>query len=163
MSDSLEKNLIRFSCPSCGTSLVVDRAITGTRGSCQACGEAIIIPPIQAPTSLSERQAAPISMKPRGLSKKRPSRSPFKTVSEGATDGVSEGVSEGRRGVRSTASAGPLNKPVRRGRSVSPATVISHSHEQKKDVKAIVIMALVTCLVVCFALGVYYFMVYGQY
>lgn len=159
MSDSLEKNLIRFSCPACGIRLEVDRAIAGTQSACQSCGEAITIPPIEAPTSLSEKQAAPISIKPRSLSKKRPSRSPFERVSEG----VSGVISEGRGTMRSTAAAAPLNKPARRGRSVSPATAISHSHEQKKDVKALVIMALVTCLVVCFALGVYYFMVYGQF
>ena len=56
----------------------------------------------------------------------------------------------------------PFKKSAMRARSVSPATVLSHSHEQKKNVKALIVMALVTCLVVCFALGVYYYLVYGS-
>ena len=56
-------------------------------------------------------------------------------------------------------------KPVtaRRSRAVSPATAISQSHEDKKNIKAFITMAIVTCVVACIALGVYYFMVYDQH
>lgn len=163
MSDSLEKNLIKFACPACGIRLAVDRAIAGTRGFCHSCGAAVTVPPIEVPTTLSQKQAAPIPIKPRSLSKKRLPRSPFERVNENVSESVSEGVSPGRRERRPTATAASVNKSGRRARSLSPATVISHSHEQKKNVKALIIMALVTCLVACFALGVYYFMVRGQF
>jgi energy-coupling factor transporter transmembrane protein EcfT len=57
----------------------------------------------------------------------------------------------------------PYKKSAMRARSVSPASVLSHAHEQKKNTKALIVMALVICLVVCFTLGVYYYLVYGSF
>lgn len=162
MSYSSEKNLIRFACPACGTRLVVDSALGGLERPCQSCGALIVIPPLEVSMSLSEKRAAPVAVQPRTLAKKRVSSSRLDAPSRGGSN-ASRGDGHDGLEVMPVTKPVPYKKSAMRARSVSPASVLSHAHEQKKNTKALIVMALVICLVVCFTLGVYYYLVYGSF
>jgi hypothetical protein len=51
--------------------------------------------------------------------------------------------------------------PSTSGRKLSPATAISQDASQSKEVKTLLIMVMITCIVVCIALGVYFYMTSG--
>ena len=201
MSDTSDKSLIRFDCPSCQTSLAVDRALAGKDSPCQSCGALVTVPPLDVSMTLSEKQAAPLAIQPRIRSRKRAPSSPFELVNEGdgnpnkgdshASKGrahpdrdrskASRGRSNTIMGSRnSTTKSGSNSTAVKaaaptldrtkkqarqagQARSVNPATMLSQSHEDKKNIRAFITITIVTLVVACLALGVYYFMVYGQY
>lgn len=165
MPDSSAKDLIKFTCSSCGAPLRVDRALAGTEGACQSCGTRLIVPPLGLPTTLSEKQAAPVAVQPRVRSakKKRVPDSPFELVKEEGNRSTPAPSHARAEGIAAPKPDFVPQSTKRRGRSVSPATVLSQSHEDKKNVRAFITITIVTCLVACLALGVYYFMVYGQH
>ena len=45
---------------------------------------------------------------------------------------------------------------------VNAATGMSQKAAESKDVKTLLLMVLITCVVVCIALGVYYYMTIGE-
>lgn len=49
-----------------------------------------------------------------------------------------------------------------RAHKVSADTGISQNATESKDVKTLMLMVLITCIVVCIALGVYYYMTIGE-
>ncbi len=159
MSESSEKNMLRFGCPECGTRLVVDPSLAGKEGPCPSCGDIIIAPPIAAATSLVAKDAPPVTVKPRGLAKSDP-----KPSASSAPSG-SGPTPERRRRSRPSGVVAPAVKsgstPSTSGRKLSPATAISQDASQSKEVKTLLIMVMITCIVVCIALGVYFYMTSG--
>ncbi len=124
MPQSPENNLLRFGCPACGIRLVVDQSIAGTEGPCPSCGARIIAPPLEVSRSLTERQASPLVIKPRGVS--------TGPLPPSTSNPVSQPDSE----VAPSSSPKPIKKPLRRTRSVSPTTALSDKHQEKKNLKA---------------------------
>lgn len=144
MSQSSENNLLRFGCPACGVRLVVDRSIAGTEGPCPSCGARIIAPPLEVARSLTERQAAPVVIKPRGVS-----TGPL-------PPSTSNPVSHPGREVAPLTEPEPIKNSARRTRSVSPTTALSEKHQEKKNLKAFFKMMIALAVVVGIALAVYY-------
>jgi len=146
MSQSSENNLLRFGCPACGIRLVVDQAIAGTEGPCPSCGARIIAPPLEVSRSLTERQASPLVIKPRGVSTGPLPPSTSNPVSRPDSEVIPSPDPE------------PMEKPRRRARSVSPATALSEKHLEKKNLKAFFTMMIALAVVVGIALAIYYFL-----
>lgn len=144
MSQSSENNLLRFGCPACGIRLVVDQSIAGTEGPCPSCGARIVAPPLEVSRTLSEKPAAPVNIKPRGVSTGQ--MPPSSTNTESRSKSAPESTPE------------PMKKPVRRSRSVSPTTALSEKHQDKKNIKAFLKMLFALVVVVGIALAVYYFL-----
>ncbi len=156
MSESSEKNMLRFGCPSCETRLVVDPSLAGKEGPCPSCGEIIIAPPIAAATSLVAKAAPPVVVKPRDVSRKHDEPVP---PSAPASD---QRQRMRGRGVQVPAvAASPVRSPgSRQVASKTPVsqTSVSQPQVQSNDVKTLLIILLITLLVVCVALGIYYYM-----
>lgn len=162
MSESSEKHMLRFGCPGCGTRLVVDPSLAGTEGPCPSCGDIIIAPPIAAATSLVAKAAPAVVVQPREVSRKQVEMSTSAPTAE---------QKERRRG-RGTHGPAAMASPARLAgtsgsatvsgsagsRPVAPKSSVSEPETQSKDVKTLLIMLLITILVVCIALGVYYYM-----
>lgn len=153
MSESSEKNMLRFGCPSCETRLVVDPSLAGKEGPCPSCGEIIIAPPIAAATSLVAKAAPAVVVKPRNVVRKHDEPAPSATSSDQ------------RQRMRGRASQVTAVSPVRSAgsRQVASKTSaskgsVSQPQVQSNDVKTLLIILLITLLVVCVALGVYYYM-----
>lgn len=157
MSQSSEKNLLRFGCPACGIRLVVDQSVAGTEGPCPSCGARIVAPPLEVARSLTEKEAAPLVIKPRGVST-GPLSAP---ASEPADEFDMESIELEDRG-ESLPRPGSKTKPVKQSRSVSPTTVLSEKHMEAKNAKAFVKMLIAAAVVACIAVSVYYFLIKAQ-
>lgn len=145
MSDSSEKSQLRFGCPACGVRLVVDQSIAGTEGPCPSCGARIIAPPVEVTRTLSEKQAAPVAIKPRGVS------------TAAITHGFVPSVVDGKPEASFPGSKVDLiKKPVRRKRSVDPTSALSQVHQEKGNLKIFLKMMLAVLVVVAIAAAVYY-------
>lgn len=121
---------LRFGCPACGVRLVVDQSIAGTKGPCPSCGALIVAPPLGAASDPAQREAAPISARPRQLG----AGSPADVSEPPSADPAAESV----------------YKPSKK-RSVSPSTVISDKHREKSNTLAffkILCAVLVVLLIV---------------
>ncbi len=163
MSESSEKHMLRFGCPGCGTRLVVDPSLAGKEGPCPSCGDVIIAPPIAAATSLVAKTGAPVEIKPRGISKSASVASPAPSSPSSSTpdrrrksrkSGVVASVGGSPAAVPSAAKGGAAK--------VSAATGMPQKAAESKDIKTLLLMVLITCVVVCIALGVYYYMTIGE-
>jgi len=134
MSQSPEKNLLRFGCPACGVRLVVDQSIAGTEGPCPSCGARIIAPPMEVNSTLSEKQAAPVAIKPRGVS------------TAAIPHGLKPSGVDGKQQLSSPDSNADRNiKPIRRKRSVDPTSALSQVSQEKKNLKIFLKMMLTAC------------------
>ena len=162
MSESSEKHMLRFGCPGCGTRLVVDPSLAGKEGPCPSCGDVIIAPPIAAATSLVAKTGAPVEIKPRGISKSASVASPAPSSPSSSTpdrrrksrkSGVVASVGSRSAAVPSTAKGAA---------KVNAATGMPQQAAESKDIKTLLLMVLITCVVVCIALGVYYYMTIGE-
>ncbi|MGB2402351.1 MAG: hypothetical protein ACPIA7_02955 [Akkermansiaceae bacterium] len=186
MSDNSEKHMLRFGCPECGTRLVVDPSLAGKEGPCPSCGEVIIAPPIVAATSLVAKAGDPVEIKPREVGRKAVAtgsssskRSEMASASDVAPGprSTQEAIADRRRGRRRSgavspelgvsavagASAPSANKVSgTSARKISADTSISQKATESKDLKTLMLMVLITCIVVCIALGVYYYMTIGE-
>jgi len=145
MSQSSEPPLLRFGCPACGVRLVVDQSIAGTEGPCPSCGARIIAPPVEVARTLPERQAAPVAIKPRGVS----------------TAPIPHGLKpSGVGGKQETCLPAPnpsaIKNPVRRKRSVDPTSALSQVNQEKKTLKIFLKMMLAVLVVAAIATAVYY-------
>ena len=165
MSESSEKHMLRFGCPGCGTRLVVDPSLAGKEGPCPSCGDVIIAPPIAAATSLVAKAGAPVEIKPRGISKSASVASPAPSSPSSSAStpdrrrksrksGVVASVGSRSAAVPSTAEGGAAK--------VNAATGMPQQAAESKDIKTLLLMVLITCVVVCIALGVYYYMTIGE-
>lgn len=146
MPQSSENNLLRFGCPACGLRLVVDQSLAGIEGPCPSCGARIIAPPLGVSRTLTEKQAPPVVIKPRGVST-GPLPHP-----------TSNPVSQPDRQTTSTPGREPIQKQGRRPRSVSPTTALSGRYEEKQTLKAFFKIVLSAAVVTGVALAVYYFL-----
>lgn len=146
MPQSSENNLLRFGCPACGIRLVVDQSIANTEGPCPSCGARIIAPPLDVSRSLSERQASPVAIKPRGVS-----TGPL-------PPSISNPVSQPDGGVVLSSDPEPIKKPQRRARAVDPTMVLSVKHLEKKKLKVFFKIMIALAVVVGIALAVFYFL-----
>lgn len=162
MSESSEKHMLRFGCPGCGTRLVVDPSLAGKEGPCPSCGDVIIAPPIAAATSLVAKAGAPVEIKPRGIGKSASVASP-------APSSPSSSTPDRRRKSRKSgvvASVGSRSAAVpsmaKGAAKVNAATGMPQQAAESKDIKTLLLMVLITCVVVCIALGVYYYMTIGE-
>ena len=192
MSDNSEKHMLRFGCPECGTRLVVDPSLAGKEGPCPSCGEVIIAPPIVAATSLVAKAGDPVEIKPREVRRKAVATGSSNPVSTGssssrrsevasASDVASgprsapEAIADRRRGRRRSGVVSPelgaavgVSDPSANEvsgtsvRKISADTSISQKATESKDLKTLMLMVLITCIVVCIALGVYYYMTIGE-
>ncbi len=173
MTDTSEKHMLRFGCPECDKRLVVDPSLAGKEGPCPSCGEVIIAPPIAATTRLVAKAGAPVAIKPREIGRKGAGM-----ASEPSSVSAAESTTQDRRrgrkrsgivapGHGNAADAGAdisvaipaANKGAISGsRKISADTSVSQKSAQANDVKTLMLMVLVTCIVVCIALGVYYYM-----
>jgi predicted RNA-binding Zn-ribbon protein involved in translation (DUF1610 family) len=151
MSESSEKQSLRFGCPACGVRLVVDQSIAGTEGPCPSCGARIIAPPVEVTRTLSEKQAAPVAIKPRGVS--------TATIPHGFEPSVVGGKQEASL---LGSNADPMKKPVRRKRSVDPTSALSQAHQEKNNLKIFLKMLLAVLVVVAIAVAVYYYLIQAR-
>lgn len=170
MSESSEKHMLRFGCPGCGTRLVVDPSLAGKEGPCPSCGDIIIAPPIAAATSLVAKAGAPVEIKPRGISKSASVASPAPSSSSPSTSTPDRRRKSRKSGVVPSVGNSPATVPsAAKGNAtkanatkVNAATGMSQKAAESKDVKTLLLMVLITCVVVCIALAVYYYMTIGE-
>ncbi len=184
MPDTSEKHMLRFGCPECGTRLVVDPSLAGKEGPCPSCGEVIIAPPIAAATSLVAKAGDPVEIKPREIARKTAAIGSVEPVSGAPLSSPSSEVSSvpdanpdrRRRRRRSGVVSPELGVAAAQGarlpasknasgtgvRKISADTSISQKATESKDLKTLMLMVLITCIVVCIALGVYYYMTIGE-
>jgi len=165
MSESSEKHMLRFGCPGCGTRLVVDPSLAGKEGPCPSCGDVIIAPPIAAATSLVAKAGAPVEIKPRGISKSASVVSPAPLPPSSSTATPDRRRKSRKSGVVASVGGSPAAMPsaVKGGAArVNAATGVTQKAAESKDAKTLLLMVLITCVVVCIALGVYYYMTIGE-
>ena len=165
MSESSEKHMLRFGCPGCGTRLVVDPSLAGKEGPCPSCGDVIIAPPIAAATSLVAKAGAPVEIKPRGISKSASVVSPAPLPPSSSTATPDRRRKSRKSGVVASVGGSPAAVPsaAKGGAAkVSAATGMPQKAAESKDIKTLLLMVLITCVVVCIALGVYYYMTIGE-
>lgn len=157
--------MLRFGCPGCGTRLVVDPSLAGTEGPCPSCGDTIIAPPIAAATSLVAKAAPAVAIQPRGASGKQFENSPPAPAADhrerrrGRGTQATAAASSPAPSNGSSGSRGPVvaaGSPA--SQQATPKSAVSEPETQSKDVKTLLIMLLISILVVCIALGVYYYM-----
>ena len=165
MSESSEKHMLRFGCPGCGTRLVVDPSLAGKEGPCPSCGDVIIAPPIAAATSLVAKAGAPVEIKPRGISKSASAVSPAPLPPSSSTATPDRRRKSRKSGVVASVGGSPAAMPsaAKGGAArVNAATGVTQKAAESKDAKTLLLMVLITCVVVCIALGVYYYMTIGE-
>lgn len=165
MSESSEKHMLRFGCPGCGTRLVVDPSLAGKEGPCPSCGDIIIAPPIAAATSLVAKAGAPVEIKPRGISKSASVASPAPSSSSPSTSTPDRRRKSRKSGVVPSVGNSPATVPsAAKGNTarINAATGMPQQAAESKDMKTLLLMVLITCVVVCIALAVYYYMTIGE-
>jgi len=157
--------MLRFGCPGCGTRLVVDPSLAGKEGPCPSCGDVIIAPPIAAATSLVAKAGAPVEIKPRGISKSASVVSPAPLPPSSSTATPDRRRKSRKSGVVASVGGSPAAMPsaAKGGAArVNAATGVTQKAAESKDAKTLLLMVLITCVVVCIALGVYYYMTIGE-
>ena len=141
MESSTIKKPLRFGCPACGIRLVVDQSVAGTEGPCPSCGARIVAPPIEAHTSLTEKTASPVAVKPRAAGRAK-EIIPIGLDSETSPIGEPE----------------PVSKESTRPRAVNPTTSVSHRHEEQKNTLVFLKILGAVLVVAIIALGASYFL-----
>lgn len=133
---------LRFGCPACGTRLVVEQSLAGTEGPCPLCGARIVAPPVEVATTLTRKQAAPIPVRPRSARDVGMVSSP---------PAEPEPLSKSRAMGASTRFDSPGSP-----RAVSPTTIMSERHQEKKNTVVFVKMIIAAAVAAAVAIAVFY-------
>jgi|GEM_PF-1217109 hypothetical protein len=163
-------------CPSCGgviiappiaaaTSLVAKagapveikpRAIGRKAGVSPSSAQ---ISPTQSSSNESEVSSAPATTVDRRRGRRRSG-----VVSTGASNvsGVAAASGADTKAAIPTTNQTANHAASMGGRKISADTSISQKATASKDLKTLMLMVLITCIVVCIALGVYYYMTIGE-
>ena len=115
MDSQTGNKALRFGCPACGIRLVVDQSVAGTEGPCPSCGGMIVAPPVEVASSLVEKQAAPLAIKPRAASAKPKREAAAPEEQRPSPPRPDKSVSRGH------------------GRSVSPNSIMSEEHTERQN------------------------------